>query len=58
MKKILITTLTLLALSACSHSRNLNDNLSGTDKLIPSPCAGCEDLDYRPPEFKFEVKNG
>ena len=45
MKKLIILFLLAVVVSGCASKRDLTGNLSGTDKLEPSPCA-CMPVPY------------
>ncbi len=57
MKKLILSLTVITLLSACSSGhRDLNMDLTGTNKLEKSPCA-CMDLNYEAPQLKFNKTN-
>ncbi len=44
----------LLAVTACAPTTELQQDQSGSDKMLPSPCA-CTQLDYKAPTYKWRA---
>jgi hypothetical protein len=44
----------LLAVTACAPTTELQQDQSGSDKMLPSPCA-CQQLDYKAPTYKWRT---
>jgi hypothetical protein len=53
--KYLAIALAMLTLSACAAKTELQQDQTGSDKMLLSPCA-CEQLDYHPKvSFKWRA---
>ncbi len=50
--RLFLIALGLLALSACSSRTELQQDQSGSDEMLKSPCA-CTQLDYAPPTIRW-----
>ncbi|MCK5295645.1 MAG: membrane lipoprotein lipid attachment site-containing protein [Alphaproteobacteria bacterium] len=57
MKKLIAIIFLTALVTGCSATRNLNGNLSDTDKLEESPCAGCMQIPYEDPSFEWSELN-
>jgi protein involved in sex pheromone biosynthesis len=50
----LLVVASVLALSACAAKTELQEDQTGSDKMLQSPCA-CTQIDYKAPTYKWRA---
>jgi outer membrane biogenesis lipoprotein LolB len=50
----LLIAASVLVLSACAAKTELQQDQTGSDKMLQSPCA-CSQLDYKAPTYKWRA---